>query len=120
MGATPTESYGRWLGGEVDAGPVLLEVGAGGSRCRELSPAQLSPSATPTGGTTIRVPLRVDIDHVVPLGNAWRSGARRWTEARRRAFANDPRNLMPSAPGSTGPGATTGRRSGCRPGGPAG
>ncbi len=51
--------------------------------------------ADPYSGTTIRAPRRVDIDHVVPLANAWRSGARRWTEARRRAFANDPCNLLP-------------------------
>ncbi|WEW58733.1 hypothetical protein PRK78_004201 [Emydomyces testavorans] len=31
----------------------------------------------------------VDIDHVVPLSNAWKSGARAWTTARRQAFAND-------------------------------
>jgi hypothetical protein len=31
----------------------------------------------------------VDIDHVVPLANAWRSGAKRWTLVQRRAFAND-------------------------------
>ncbi|KLJ10931.1 hypothetical protein EMPG_13749, partial [Blastomyces silverae] len=31
----------------------------------------------------------VDIDHVVPLSNAWKSGAAGWTTARRREFAND-------------------------------
>ncbi|WP_345365558.1 GmrSD restriction endonuclease domain-containing protein [Actinoallomurus liliacearum] len=31
----------------------------------------------------------VDIDHVVPLANAWRSGADAWTTPRRKAFAND-------------------------------
>ncbi|MEU9837296.1 HNH endonuclease family protein [Streptosporangium sp. NPDC048047] len=31
----------------------------------------------------------VDIDHVVPLANAWRSGADAWSTQRRRAFAND-------------------------------
>jgi uncharacterized protein DUF1524 len=31
----------------------------------------------------------VDIDHVVPLADAWRSGARSWSDARREAFAND-------------------------------
>ena len=31
----------------------------------------------------------VDIDHVVPLAEAWRSGADSWTTDRRRAFAND-------------------------------
>jgi len=31
----------------------------------------------------------VDIDHAVPLAEAWRSGARRWAPAVRRGFAND-------------------------------
>ncbi|MBF8289487.1 MAG: hypothetical protein HW391_455 [Chloroflexi bacterium] len=30
-----------------------------------------------------------DIDHLVPLAEAWDSGASGWTEARRTAFAND-------------------------------
>lgn len=30
-----------------------------------------------------------DIDHVVPLSEAWKSGANEWTTAERRAFAND-------------------------------
>lgn len=32
---------------------------------------------------------KLDIDHVVPLAEAWDSGAYRWDAARRRAFAND-------------------------------
>ncbi|MFJ4919456.1 HNH endonuclease family protein [Streptomyces sp. NPDC088725] len=31
----------------------------------------------------------VDIDHVVPLAEAWQSGANNWTTAQRQAFAND-------------------------------
>ncbi len=31
----------------------------------------------------------VDIDHVVALGEAWRSGAWKWSAARRQAYAND-------------------------------
>jgi hypothetical protein len=31
----------------------------------------------------------LDIDHMVPLAEAWDSGARTWTTTRRRAFAND-------------------------------
>ena len=34
-------------------------------------------------------PDDVQIDHVVPLGEAWRSGASRWRYERRREFAND-------------------------------
>jgi len=31
----------------------------------------------------------LDIDHLVPLKEAWVSGARSWTNAQREAFAND-------------------------------
>lgn len=37
---------------------------------------------------------RVQIDHVVALADAWSSGARDWPNERRRAFANDPENLL--------------------------
>lgn len=48
----------------------------------------------PYGGETFRVPGNLDIDHVVPLANAWRSGAAGWSAARREKLANDPRNLL--------------------------
>ncbi|MGB2569924.1 HNH endonuclease family protein [Micromonospora citrea] len=31
----------------------------------------------------------LDIDHMVPLAEAWDSGARNWTSSRRQAYAND-------------------------------
>lgn len=34
-------------------------------------------------------PRDVDIDHMVPLANAWRSGADEWDDAKRADFAND-------------------------------
>ena len=40
-------------------------------------------------GRTVNSPEDVDIDHVVPLANAWRSGAAKWTAAEREEFAND-------------------------------
>ena len=36
----------------------------------------------------------VQIDHVVALANAWKSGAWQWDAARRQDFANDPFNLL--------------------------
>jgi hypothetical protein len=34
-------------------------------------------------------PTTLDIDHLVPLAEAWRSGAWKWSAAQRQAFAND-------------------------------
>jgi hypothetical protein len=34
-------------------------------------------------------PLKMDVDHMVPLANAWRSGAAKWTDEKRSDFAND-------------------------------
>jgi len=42
-------------------------------------------------------PADLDIDHMVPLAEAWDSGARSWTTTRRQAYANDlgdPRPLV--------------------------
>jgi hypothetical protein len=36
----------------------------------------------------------VQIDHVVALSDAWQKGAAQWDAIRRRAFANDPLNLL--------------------------
>ena len=36
----------------------------------------------------------VQIDHVVALENAWRSGASQWNRAQRYRFGNDPLNLL--------------------------
>ena len=36
----------------------------------------------------------VQIDHVVPLSDAWQTGAQQWPPAKRLAFANDPANLQ--------------------------
>ncbi|WP_367658029.1 HNH endonuclease family protein [Streptomyces sp. TG1A-8] len=38
---------------------------------------------------TFTVTADLDIDHTVPLANAWRSGADAWKQDEREAFAND-------------------------------
>lgn len=40
-------------------------------------------------GKTFTDASDLDIDHVVPLANGWRSGANTWTQEERKAFAND-------------------------------
>jgi hypothetical protein len=44
-------------------------------------------------GELIANPGKLDVDHVVPLAEAYRSGGFRWSIERRRAFANDPFGL---------------------------
>ena len=51
-----------------------------------------------TGKTVVfrrdRNATAVQIDHIVPLAYAWDMGAWSWDDAKRAAFANDPRNLV--------------------------
>ncbi|CAM5517710.1 HNH endonuclease family protein [Streptomyces hirsutus] len=44
---------------------------------------------SPFDGATWTAASDVDIDHLVPLAEAWDSGAGSWTTSRRQAFAND-------------------------------
>jgi hypothetical protein len=44
---------------------------------------------SPYDGATWTAASDVDIDHVVPLKNAWISGASSWTTSKRESFAND-------------------------------
>jgi hypothetical protein len=67
---------------------VLQRDGDGvevGSDCAPTSGSWTSPY----DGDTWTAPADVDIDHMVPLAAAWRSGASGWTTAQREAFAND-------------------------------
>lgn len=62
-----------------------------------LTPVTIGEGCSIEGGTwfsaadgdTLTNPASVDINHVVPLKEAWASGAHAWTPEHREAFAND-------------------------------
>lgn len=54
-------------------------------RCKPLSGRWVSLY----DGVATSSPADLEIDHLVPLAEAWRSGAATWTPDRRLAFAND-------------------------------
>ena len=64
-----------------------VEVGSG---CKIESGTWLDPYTT----NTYTDPQDIDIDHVVPLANAWRSGASSWSADEREAYANAPDVLL--------------------------
>ena len=64
-----------------------VEVGRG---CKVTSGSWYDPYTT----RTYTDPQEIDIDHVVPLAEAWRSGASSWDDARREEYANDPDVLL--------------------------
>ncbi|WP_351232068.1 HNH endonuclease family protein [Streptomyces sp. NPDC002133] len=55
------------------------------SSCAAVSGSWYSPY----DGATWTAASDVDIDHIVPLAEAWRSGANSWSTSSRQAFAND-------------------------------
>ncbi|MET9319315.1 HNH endonuclease family protein [Streptomyces sp. NPDC003038] len=67
---------------------VLKRDGAGvtrNSECRAVSGTWKSLY----DGAVVTDAGEVDIDHMVPLAEGWRSGAAGWDAAKRKAFAND-------------------------------
>ena len=67
-----------------------------GTRCTVRTGVLHDPYTRTTIDFTrgVRTSAAVQIDHVVPLGDAWQTGAQGWTQAKRVALANDPINLF--------------------------
>lgn len=94
------EKFPHWRNADGDGCDTRAEVLIAAS----LTTVSIGPDCTIRSGrwrsaydgVTTRDAGTFDIDHVVALKEAWESGARSWSEARRQAYANDlgdPRTL---------------------------
>lgn len=59
-------------------------------KCKVVSGEWLCPYT----GETYYKASDIDIDHMIPLANAHRSGAENWSREKKKIFANDPENLF--------------------------
>lgn len=50
----------------------------------------------PYSGKIINFPQEIDVDHIVPINEAAKSGALKWSPQKRQDFANDYENLLPT------------------------
>lgn len=86
-------SFKHWTDADHDGCSTRAEVLIAESRERPV----LGPKCKVVSGrwysyydaVTVTDPKGLDIDHMVPLAEAWDSGASQWSPARREAYAND-------------------------------
>ncbi len=95
-GWTHTTSYDRALfptwdtvSGSCNTRETVLKRDGVGVVVNSSCTATSGSWHSPYDGATWSAASDVDIDHMVPLKNAWISGAWAWTTARRESFAND-------------------------------
>lgn len=93
-GETHSSTYDRsrfrhWIDADGDGCDTRKEVLQRDSKttigCRSTSGRWYSPY----DGKVLTASSGIDIDHMIPLKEAWQSGAWNWSSAQRQAFAND-------------------------------
>lgn len=85
--------FRHWVDADADGCDTRAEV----LRQESTSPVQITTGCRITSGRWVSAfdgaqtvdPSTFDVDHVVPLAEAWDSGARDWDVTTRQAFAND-------------------------------
>jgi hypothetical protein len=91
MSGYSRDRFPHWIqqGNGCDTRDVVLKRQGQGvetaGECKIVKGSWLSPY----DNQTYTDPQKLDVDHLVPLANAWRSGAKNWTDDRRQDFAND-------------------------------
>ncbi|WP_156722311.1 HNH endonuclease family protein [Streptomyces apocyni] len=91
MSGYSRSSFSHWAqqGDKCDSREVVLERDGKDVQRDDECKAVSGTWVSAFDGVTLDSASKVDIDHIVPLANAWRSGAARWDADKRKAFAND-------------------------------
>jgi hypothetical protein len=93
VGGYDRDLFRHWIDADRDGCDTRREV----LILESTTPVQVGSGCSITGGTwfsaydgvTTTDASSFDIDHMIPLKEAWDSGAHAWTADRRQAFAND-------------------------------
>lgn len=72
-----------------DTRDAVLKRDGTGVRVGDNCAITVGQWVSPYDGKSVASASDLDIDHVVPLANAWRTGASGWTDEKREQFAND-------------------------------
>ncbi|MEU4250988.1 HNH endonuclease family protein [Amycolatopsis sp. NPDC026612] len=85
------DKFPHWIdqGGSCNTREVVLKRDGTSVVTDSACAATSGKWFSPYDGATWTAASDVDIDHVVPLADAWRTGASSWTTAQRQAYAND-------------------------------
>ncbi|MHC0430633.1 HNH endonuclease family protein [Streptomyces sp. O3] len=91
MSGYSRSSFSHWAqqGDKCDSREVVLERDGEDVQRDDECKAVSGTWVSAFDGVTVDSASKVDIDHIVPLANAWRSGAARWDADKRKEFAND-------------------------------
>jgi len=91
MSGYSREKFTHWIsqGNGCDTRDVVLK--RDGKNVKATADCKITAGTwhSPYDDKNLTDPQDLDIDHMVPLAAAWRSGAGKWTDEQRKDFAND-------------------------------
>jgi hypothetical protein len=91
MAGYSRDRFPHWAsqGNSCDTREIVLQKQGTDVRSDKDCKAVSGTWVSPYDGVTITDAAAIDIDHTVPLAEAWRSGASAWVDEDRKKFAND-------------------------------
>jgi hypothetical protein len=91
MAGYSRDRFPHWIDqpGGCDTREMVLKRDGTGVQTTQTCRVTGGQWTSPYDGKSLTNPTAMDIDHVVPLADAWRSGAKNWTDEKRKQFAND-------------------------------